>query len=231
MKVLEIFETVQGEGLHTGAPTTFVRFAGCKLHCSYCDTEYAWKGVDLTKLPNVGVPFILDKMIDINPNPKYVCITGGEPLQQDPKELFNLFQALQGWVGGRGLKEIVVETNGSMDVTWLLNKPFRPALALSLDFKMPSSGKSDKMLINNYKKLESRDVVKFVCANKEDLNFAEQVLQKISQSSSCNATILFHAVGGLAAKWLAEEVLQWKGHCRRFDIRIGIQLHKLLQVK
>ena len=37
----EIFSSIDGEGLRQGELATFLRFAGCNLKCSYCDTEYA----------------------------------------------------------------------------------------------------------------------------------------------------------------------------------------------
>ena len=41
MKVIEIFESIQGEARNQGKLTTFIRLAGCNLDCSYCDTRYA----------------------------------------------------------------------------------------------------------------------------------------------------------------------------------------------
>ena len=44
MKVVEIFDSIDGEGKRTGQPCTFIRLAGCNLRCSYCDTLYALFG-------------------------------------------------------------------------------------------------------------------------------------------------------------------------------------------
>ena len=39
--LVEIFESLQGEGRNMGRPCVFVRFAGCNLSCPWCDTDVA----------------------------------------------------------------------------------------------------------------------------------------------------------------------------------------------
>src|ERR1700722_4254332 len=41
MRIVEIFRSLQGEGLLTGTESIFVRTSGCNLRCSFCDTRYA----------------------------------------------------------------------------------------------------------------------------------------------------------------------------------------------
>ena len=40
MRVNNIFYSLQGEGRNTGRAAVFIRFAGCNLRCSFCDTEF-----------------------------------------------------------------------------------------------------------------------------------------------------------------------------------------------
>ncbi len=39
--IVEVFSSIQGEGLTCGERQIFIRFAGCNLRCAYCDTDYA----------------------------------------------------------------------------------------------------------------------------------------------------------------------------------------------
>lgn len=78
-QVNEVFRSIQGEGVHTGLPATFVRFQGCNLRCPFCDTKYTWG-------PDGGVEWRLPeltKVIYSTRRPGDILVfTGGEPLMQ-----------------------------------------------------------------------------------------------------------------------------------------------------
>jgi len=228
MKVVEIFETIQGEGIYTGAITTFIRFAGCSLQCDSCDTKYSWNHKDKE---DVGVPYIVDQIQKISPNPRHICITGGEPLEQPQEEVFSLLQALFTWHGVSQLQSIVIETNGSQDITWLFNKPFRRITSLSVDFKLPSTGKTDKMLTDDFKYLEPTDLIKFVCAGECDFQYALRVLSVLKDFDTCRPVVLFHSLGGGVNGWLPQLVLDNRNLIEFFDVRTNVQLHKLFEVR
>lgn len=42
LPVMEIFSSIQGEGMMIGMPVTFIRLAGCNLRCPWCDTKESW---------------------------------------------------------------------------------------------------------------------------------------------------------------------------------------------
>ena len=102
LKIIEVFASVQGEGMRQGEPTVFVRLAGCDRRCSFCDTKYAWEGGRDWTLSR-----ILDRVRTIcqTTSARWVCLTGGEPFMQDVRLLI------------RGLKKdgcrVQVETNGT----------------------------------------------------------------------------------------------------------------------
>lgn len=68
MKILETFFSIQGEGLKIGVPSVFIRFAGCNLRCSWCDTKYSWE-----EEGNISID-------DVKLLSNEVVFTGGEPL-------------------------------------------------------------------------------------------------------------------------------------------------------
>jgi 7-carboxy-7-deazaguanine synthase len=71
LKVVEIFDTLQGEGAFAGMPSTFVRLGGCNLACTFCDTAFD----EFAEMPTRD---IIAKVAH-----KLVVITGGEPMLQN----------------------------------------------------------------------------------------------------------------------------------------------------
>jgi len=71
-KVTEIFQSVQGEGLHVGLSCNFIRLAGCPVNCSFCDTDKEKK----FETTEYGILQALNPLLD------HVVLTGGEPTAQ-----------------------------------------------------------------------------------------------------------------------------------------------------
>lgn len=94
LKVVEIFDSIQGEGVDTGKLVTFVRLSGCNLSCSFCDTDHK-KGTAM------DIKDIYDKCLPS------VVITGGEPLRQNILPLARML-----WQKSR----IAIETNGTIEI-------------------------------------------------------------------------------------------------------------------
>ena len=82
----EIFDSIDGEGKRTGYMVIFVRFAGCNLRCTYCDTAYALKESDAEEF--LSEEEILER---IHSYPwKKITFTGGEPLLQPLSHLCDI---------------------------------------------------------------------------------------------------------------------------------------------
>ena len=101
--LVEIFESLQGEGRNTGRPCVFVRFAGCNLRCPWCDT-------DVAKRFSVSRTDLLREIAGFKA--KSVILTGGEPtLAKGMPELIAALRQAGYWIG--------VETNGTVAADWL----------------------------------------------------------------------------------------------------------------
>ena len=101
--LVEIFESLQGEGRNMGRPCVFVRFAGCNLACPWCDTDVSCRfSATLDELLKEISGF----------RAKSVVLTGGEPTLVDAMpELVTALKERGYW--------IAVETNGTSDAEWL----------------------------------------------------------------------------------------------------------------
>lgn len=201
MRVCEIFNSIQGEGLTMGAPTVFVRAVGCNLRCSWCDTGYSFEGgTDMT------VEEILEEVGDCF----RVCFTGGEPmLQSDAVELIERLVS-------KGI-QVVLETNGSVDLSEV---PRDPLVMISMDIKCPSSGMTDRMMLSNIDLLSSKDQLKFVIKDQADLDFAVGFVR----SHRIPCPVIFGPVGGTGRlEWLVDRVLR-----EHLDVRVLPQLHKII---
>lgn len=95
-KINEIFYSLQGEGCFTGVPAVFVRFAGCNLKCSFCDTDF----ISFTEMSDEQI------LEEIQKYPtEHVILTGGEPTLQLDKSLLDLLEAQK--------LTVHIETNGT----------------------------------------------------------------------------------------------------------------------
>jgi 7-carboxy-7-deazaguanine synthase len=108
--VIEIFKTLQGEGMLIGTPSVFVRLAVCNLRCVWCDTKYTWvpKLLERERIRWFSVDGLVGEVVDIAGNVKNVVFTGGEPLLWWDLGLMDVISSL----GLRGFL-IEVETNGT----------------------------------------------------------------------------------------------------------------------
>ncbi|MBA5875820.1 MAG: 7-carboxy-7-deazaguanine synthase QueE [Nitrospira sp. CR1.2] len=201
LKVTEIFHSIQGESTHAGRPCVFIRLTGCPLRCTWCDTAYAfYGGRDLTEDDVVaqvrafGCPL--------------VEVTGGEPLSQP--DAFPLLARLcdEGF-------EVLLETSGALDTAGVDRR-----VHVVLDVKCPGSGMAERMHWPNLERLASHDEVKFVVKDRNDYEWAREVIRSRALAAQC--TVLMSPVfGETDVRQLAEWVL-----ADRLPVRFQLQLHK-----
>jgi len=84
LKIADIFWSLQGEGLRAGTAAVFIRLSGCSLRCPYCDTRDAWSVGRRMSVAEIAAA--VAELKRSFPTSRLV-ITGGEPLEQDLKEL------------------------------------------------------------------------------------------------------------------------------------------------
>lgn len=111
LKISEIFESLQGEGVSTGVPVVFVRLAQCNLHCGWCDTKYTWDFEHYDYRAEVHERTAEDVAHVVNESAtRRLVLTGGEPLLQQ-RALTLFFSELAPDV------VVEVETNGTLAPT------------------------------------------------------------------------------------------------------------------
>ena len=195
--IVEIFSSIQGEGVNLGKPANFIRFAGCNLQCAWCDTE--WKK-PTEKLTREEILSRLDKKV------KLVVLTGGEPLMQ--KELLWLVADLRtaGYT-------VAVETNGTYST----------------------------------KAIKNVGQVHVSCSPKPQTGYAihpecqfDELKYVVDDTLSCDFIVpttspvwLQPEGGNMQQAWkkAIEIQKQVKAAHPGMDIRVGVQLHKLMEVR
>ncbi len=203
LRVNEIFHSIQGEGTRAGVRCAFVRLTGCHLRCTYCDTEYAF---------HEGGWMTLDAVVDAVA--AFGCptveVTGGEPLLQPG--VYPLMRRL-----ADVHPTVMIETSGAV-----LMDRVDPRVVRIMDLKCPSSGEAHRNEWRNIDLLTPRDELKFVIGGRADYEWARTVMAERRLSLRC--PVLMNPVyGELELSELASWILE-----DRLEVRIGVQLHKLI---
>lgn len=203
LRITEIFFSLQGEAATVGWPTVFVRLTGCPLRCGYCDTAYAFTGGQWRTFEA-----ILAEVAEYRP--RYVTVTGGEPLAQSGCIALLTLLCDQGY-------QVSLETGGALDIAAV-----DPRVSRVMDIKTPGSGEQSRNRWENLPLLTGNDQVKFVICGRDDYDWAKSVLEEHDLSARC--AVLFSPVHGrLEATQLANWILD-----DRLGVRFQIQLHKYL---
>lgn len=205
LRITEIFYSLQGEARTVGLPTVFVRLTGCPLRCVYCDTAYAFSGGEMATITEVTAQVAAEHQ------PRYVTVTGGEPLAQPA--CLPLLVALcdAGY-------EVSLETSGAMPVAGV-----DPRVVKVLDLKTPASGEMQRNDYDNIPLLTPNDQVKFVICDREDYEWARFKLDEYQLPGRVSDVLFSPSHEQLAARELAEWILQ-----DNLPVRLQLQLHKLL---
>ena len=203
LKITEIFYSLQGEADTVGFPTVFVRLTGCPLRCQYCDTAYAFHGGEW-----MSIDGILGRVAEFAP--RYVCVTGGEPLAQK-----NCLPLLSGLCNAN--YRVSLETSGAMPLAGVDSRVIRV-----VDVKTPGSGEEQRNRYEELALLRPEEQIKFVICDRGDYEWSRDRVAALRLNQRCN--VLFSpSATQLPARELADWIL-----ADRLPVRFQLQLHKVL---
>ncbi len=177
--VIEIFSSFQGEGLFVGQRQIFVRFAGCNLNCSYCDTNDS-KSEKSGKLMTVEEVVLAIEELR-TPDCHVISFTGGEP---------SLYPEFINEVSSRMDLKILLETNGTLPDNI---DSIKKLDIVSLDIKLPehfSNDFDDDIFFNEIKSLNllmAKSIIvycKVVVLPSTKTNLIHEVMEKLSKNIS-----------------------------------------------
>lgn len=204
LRITEIFFSLQGEARTAGLPTVFVRLTGCPLRCQYCDTAYAFSGGELLSLDA-----ILEQVASYRP--RYVCVTGGEPLAQP-----NCLPLLEKLCDAG--YQVSLETSGALDVSAV-----DPRVSKVVDLKTPGSAEMGRNRYENIEHLQPHDQVKFVICSREDYDWSVSKVIQYGLPERVDEVLFSPSHGQVSGRQLAEWVI-----ADNLPVRMQLQLHKIL---
>lgn len=210
-KVVEIFESINGEGRRVGQLAIFIRLQKCNLNCSYCDTR--WANGDDAPYTLMSEDEIYDRIL--KSGIKNITLTGGEPLLHKDVEI------LLEKIGKNPNLSLEIETNGSIELE-KFSKLKNPPL-FTMDYKLSSSKMENKMCLDNFKYLTLKDTVKFVVGTIEDLKKAKEIIERYSLIGKCAVYFspVFNSIDPV-------EIVEFMKLNRLNGVNLQLQIHKFI---
>jgi organic radical activating enzyme len=220
-KIIELFASIQGEGLYFGQRQLFVRFHGCNLHCKFCDTRLeGFMEYDLGEL--------FKKIVSFKEKCEYISFTGGEPLLQKDflKSLLKLTQ-------GDGFKNYL-ETNGTLPEA--LEEVIEYVDVIAMDFKLPSSTGMSGYWEQHSKflKIASQKEVFVKVVICEDTSLEDLIeAVHVIRNSGVSTVLVLQPDSFQEHSRLAEKLEKFKGYCLENNVVACVipQMHKLMGIK
>lgn len=208
--IVERFFTLSGEAPTAGHPMYLIRFAGCNLNCSYCDTPNRNNTNEYLTFTQLSGE--LTKVNKEYPG-AFVLFTGGEPLLGEHMEAISQLAAEHCDM------LFYVETNGSI----FIQDYGKGNLRYVADWKTHSSGEGESFCKKNLQKLRAGlDCIKIV-VDKNDLSSLKSKIDEIKQNNAGLDIYLSPQTGKIELQDLAAFIIE-----NRLDVRLSLQLHKII---
>jgi 7-carboxy-7-deazaguanine synthase len=210
LELIEKITTIGGEAPLIGMPIYLIRFTGCNLNCTYCDTEYK-NEINDQFTPKELIDDIFMKMKEF-PDLK-ILFTGGEPLLGDRQnQLLNIISELENI-------DFYIETNGSIEITnFNLSNCY-----YIIDWKTPSSGYNETFFIENLKKLRiDKDCIKFVI-NSDDFDWLKKAIKIIQEINPFITLYISPQSQKLSLQDAADFIIK-----NKLPVRLSFQFHKII---
>ena len=209
--VAETFVSINGEGVLAGQLAVFVRFTGCNLQCSFCDTMWA---------NDIAAPYTEMTAEEIckavhETGVHNVTLTGGEPLLCD-----GITDLLRMLTQDKNI-HVEIETNGSIDLSPFVD--ISPAVTFTMDYKLPCSGMEAHMCTNNFALLTKHDTVKFVADSHADLQRALEIIRTYDLTNRCH--VYFSPVFGSIEP---VDIVTFMQEHTLNDVTMQLQMHKII---
>jgi len=208
--IVEKFISINGESAHAGELAVFIRFRGCNLKCSYCDTS--WANSQCAEADFMTADQIAKWVKESGV--KNVTLTGGEPLLQKGIEVLIDKLVKQG-------NRVEIETNGSIDLKVFDSMESRPVF--TMDYKLGTSGMESHMIKENFRLLKQHDTVKFVSGSYSDLERAVSIISEYSLTEKCHVYIspVFDSIE-------PSDIVEFMIERGLNDVRLQLQMHKFI---
>lgn len=220
-RIAEVFDSIQGEGLYLGEKQIFVRFFGCNLRCSYCDTK-------LNYYKEYEAPDLFNEIDSYPPEFHSVSFTGGEPLMQCDflKEVLILTK-------GKNYRNYL-ETNGVLFNE--LKEVIERIDIVAMDCKLPSSTGEFPCWKAHQRFLEiasSKEVfVKMVICNSTQTQDVLESLNLIRETNPA-VTVILQPNSNEGGFMLDSKLEYYSALCAESSLASCIipQMHKIIELR
>lgn len=216
------FFSIQGEGIESGMPTIFVRFAGCPFRCPYCDepaaltekgaTEYIWE-----QLKDCIISYCYSK------DCFNIELTGGSPEAQSQMEMYAFVSELK---NENDKIKVSMQMSGGIA---LINRLWNIIDNHKVDYKEPSCNIPFLIPLEYF---TIKDEVKFV-VDIDNGNW-NWFIENVNIFENINTNIIVSPKTTIAypndlrnAQFLTEKILETKEIKNKSNIRIMPRLQQV----